>query len=454
MSDTEQPRRLRRTAPNTEEPSRRLRRTATNTEEPSRRLRHTATNTEDGPEFSPAAAPLAEKLLEPALEIIARYPQGRGRSALLPLLHLVQTEEGYVSPHGVAFCAEILGINKAQVAAVATFYTMYKRRPTGEYLVSVCTNTLCNVMGGQEVYDTLAEHLGVGHDETTGDGKITLEHAECLAACDYAPVVTVNYDFTVDEATPESAVTMVEQLRNGQRPTPSRGARICTLREIQHQLAGFADLRDGAVADGPAGAPTLRGVTLAQEHGVAVANFNPDTPITTTKPARDEGALPVKPAGSRPAVAEPKPAESKVASVAKKAAGAVKAAAASVAEAVEHRKTQPAKTADVTGDGRGGDVKDPEVRTAEQRHPEGKKATDAADPGYPADGPAPAGSDAQAAEAAGVEANIPAGDGKPAGDSGRDHDIVSESVASAKRSEGVDDNPGWQNAPRGNEEKK
>src|SRR3954454_24190010 len=186
-------------------------------------------------DFSPAAAPLAEKLLEPGLEIIARYPLGRERSALLPLLHLVQTEEGFVSPRGVAFCAEILGINKAQVGAVATFYTMYKRRPAGEYLVSVCTNTLCNVMGGLDVYDGLAEHLGVGHDETTGDGRSTLEHAECLAACDYAPVVTVNYDFAIDQATPEGAVGLVEQLRNGERPMPSRGGRICSLKEMQMQ---------------------------------------------------------------------------------------------------------------------------------------------------------------------------------------------------------------------------
>ena len=239
-------------------------------------------------EFSRAAAPLAEKLLEPAREILARYPVGRERSALLPLLHLVQTEEGFVSPAGVAFCAEVLGINKAQVGAVATFYTMYKRRPTGDYLVSVCTNTLCNVMGGQEVYDELVEHLGVGHDETTSDGKITLEHAECLAACDYAPVVTVNYDFAIDEATPEAAVAMVEQLRAGERPTPLRGSRICSLREMSMQLAGFADERTDALADGPAGPATLRGVTLAQEHGVAVAGFNPDTPITKTKPAREE----------------------------------------------------------------------------------------------------------------------------------------------------------------------
>src|SRR6201991_1991128 len=192
-------------------------------------------------DFSEAAAPLVERLLAPALEIIARYPAGRERSALLPLLHLVQTQEGHVSPSGVAFCADVLGINKAQVGAVATFYTMYKRRPTGDYLVSVCTNTLCNVMGGQEVYDELTEHLGVGHDETTGDGKITLEHAECLAACDYAPVVTVNYDFAVDQATPESAVALVDKLRSGESPAPTRAARLGTLKEMQEQLAGYGD---------------------------------------------------------------------------------------------------------------------------------------------------------------------------------------------------------------------
>src|SRR5689334_11321863 len=163
-------------------------------------------------EFSPAASPLAEKLLGPALEIIARYPEGRSRSALLPLLHLVQTEEGHVSPRGVAFCAEVLGINKAQVGAVATFYTMYKRRPTGEYLVSVCTNTTCGMLGGDEIFAALRAELGVGHNDTTADGTITLEHAECLAACDYAPVVTVNYEF-FDNQTVDSARNLVGQLQ-------------------------------------------------------------------------------------------------------------------------------------------------------------------------------------------------------------------------------------------------
>jgi NADH-quinone oxidoreductase subunit E len=213
-----------------------------------------------------------------AKEILARYPEGRERSALLPLLHLVQNEDGYVTPAGVAFCAEQLGITKAQVGAVATFYTMYKRRPTGDYIVSVCTNTMCDVLGGQAIFDALSDHLGVGHDATTPDGKITLEHAECLAACDYAPVVTVNYDF-VDDLDPESAVEMVEKLCDGRPVQPSRGARLCTLKETALQLAGFADDRDGAVGDGPAGEPTLRGVKLAQQHGISPAGFDITTPI-------------------------------------------------------------------------------------------------------------------------------------------------------------------------------
>jgi NADH-quinone oxidoreductase subunit E len=321
-------------------------------------------------EFSPAAAALAEELLPAALEIIARYPEGRSRSALLPLLHLVQTEEGHVSPNGVAFCAEVLGINKAQVGAVATFYTMYKRRPTGEYLVSVCTNTLCNVLGGQEVYDELSEHLGVGHDETTADGRITLEHAECLAACDYAPVVTVNYDFAVDQATPETAIGLVDQLRNGERPAPTRGARLCSLKDMQLQLAGFADIRDGAVADGPAGAPTLRGVTLAQEHGVAVADFNPDTPITKTKPSpREEN-------------------RGRVATVVDKVKGAVSS-------------VTPGHAGKTT---RAGDVKDPQTRTAEQRNPDASTPdkTGTADEKKPVP--------SNPAEAAGTASNQPAGD--------------------------------------------
>jgi NADH-quinone oxidoreductase subunit E len=217
-----------------------------------------------------------------AKEIIARYPVGRERSALLPLLHLVQAEEGYVSPDGIAFCAEALGITRAQVAAVATFYTMYKRKPAGEYLVSVCTNTMCGVLGGDRAFAALSEHLGVGHDETTPDGLITLEHAECLAACDYAPVLTVNYEF-FDKVQADEALSIVHRLENGERPEPSRGARLCTLREMSLQLAGFADERGAATSEGPAGEPTLRGNRLADQHGISAPAIDPKTPIPTAE---------------------------------------------------------------------------------------------------------------------------------------------------------------------------
>src|SRR5215813_14236226 len=220
----------------------------------------------------------SEEVHQRAKEIIARYPEGKERSALLPLLHLVQSEEGYVTPAGVAFCAEVLGITKAEVGAVATFYTMYKRKPTGDWLVSVCTNTMCGVLGGDKAYQALSDYLGVGHDETTADGKITLEHAECLAACDYAPVLTVNYEF-FDQVDADSALSIVRRLQNGERPRPTRGARLCTLKEMSLQLAGFPDEREGAVAEGPAGEPTLRGNRLAERYGISVAGFDPETPI-------------------------------------------------------------------------------------------------------------------------------------------------------------------------------
>jgi NADH-quinone oxidoreductase subunit E len=139
---------------------------------------------------------------------------------------------------------------------------------------------MCDVLGGRRVYDMLSEYLNVGHDETTADGKITLEHAECLAACDYGPVMTVNYDF-FDKVDVEGALGIVTELQQGKRPQPSRGARLCTLKEMSLQLAGFSDERPGAVADGLAGEPTLRGNRLAEQAGVAVAGYDPSTPIPT-----------------------------------------------------------------------------------------------------------------------------------------------------------------------------
>jgi NADH-quinone oxidoreductase subunit E len=197
-----------------------------------------------------------------AREIIGRYPQSR--SALLPLLHLVQSEEGFVTAAGIEFCAELLGISTAEVSGVATFYTMYKRHPVGEFSVGVCTNTLCAVMGGDEIFARLKEHLGVGHDETTQDGVLTLEHLECNAACDFAPVMMVNWEF-YDDQTPESAIELVDALRAGQRPLPTRGASLCAFREVSRVLAGFPDGRAG---EGPSAGPaTLVGLAIARERG-------------------------------------------------------------------------------------------------------------------------------------------------------------------------------------------
>ena len=155
-----------------------------------------------------------ERLAGEAREIIARYPQGHARSALLPMLHLVQSEDGYVSANGIALCAELLGITRAEVSAVATFYTQYKRHPTGEYLVGVCTNALCAVMGGDEIWEAVSEKVGVGTDETNEAGTITLERLECNAACDYAPVVMVNWEF-FDNQTPESACALIDDIEAG-----------------------------------------------------------------------------------------------------------------------------------------------------------------------------------------------------------------------------------------------
>ena len=213
-----------------------------------------------------------EDVRSAAAELVARYPAGQQRSALLPMLHLVQSEQGHVSPDGIAFCADFLGLTKAQVVAVVTFYTMFKRRPTGEYLVSVCTNTLCALMGGDEIYQSLSKTLGVGTDETTPDGVITLEHAECLAACDYAPVVTVNYEF-FDNQSVESAEQLVAALRRGERPLPTRGAPLCSFKEIERQIAGFVDERPESLDAEATGTPTEIGVRLAIEHGEGAPSY-------------------------------------------------------------------------------------------------------------------------------------------------------------------------------------
>ncbi|MFD9356783.1 NADH-quinone oxidoreductase subunit NuoE [Streptomyces sp. NPDC060031] len=224
-------------------------------------------------------ADVRARLEADAQEVIARYPDSR--SALLPLLHLCQSEEGHVSRTGIRFCAEVLGLTTAEVTAVATFYTMYRRRPSGDYQVGVCTNTLCAVMGGDAIFEELKEHLGVGNNETTPDGKVTLEHIECNAACDYAPVVMVNWEF-FDNQTPESAKAMVDDLLAGRPVEPTRGAPLCTYKETARILAGFPDEREGAVeASGGAGPASLTGLRIARGESPHAPIVHPRGEATT-----------------------------------------------------------------------------------------------------------------------------------------------------------------------------
>ena len=237
-----------------------------------------------------------------AAEIKARYPDPR--SGLLPMLHLVQSVDGYVSRDGILFCAEQLEMTPAEVSAVATFYTQYKRHPNGTYTVGVCTNTLCAVMGGDAIFDELSEHLGVGHDETTDDGAITLERVECNAACDYAPVVMVNWEF-FDNQTPESATDLADRLRAGEEVAPTRGASsVCGFKQMSRVLAGFTDGRaDEGVG---AGEPTLAGLRLARA-AAAVDGEEPATPAPRKETTASTGEVPPE-TGTAQSSAERKPA--------------------------------------------------------------------------------------------------------------------------------------------------
>lgn len=197
-------------------------------------------------------------------ELAGRYPQPR--SALLPMLHLVQSIDGRISPAGIEACADILDITTAQVAGVATFYTMYRRRPAGKHHVGVCTTALCAVMGGDALLQKVSDKLGIGPDETTADGTFSLERLECNAACDFAPVMMVNWEF-MDNMTPAAAEKLIDDLVAGKEVHSTRGATITSWREAERVLAGFPD---GRADEGPsAGEASLLGKKVAEHNGWA-----------------------------------------------------------------------------------------------------------------------------------------------------------------------------------------
>jgi NADH-quinone oxidoreductase subunit E len=174
-----------------------------------------------------------------AEEIIARYP--RKRSALIPLLHLAQEQDGYVTEEAMEHIAELVGITPAEVLGTASFYEMFKREPVGEYLVNVCTNISCMLLGGEELLHHLENRLGIKAGETTPDGKFTLEDVECIAACTEAPCLQVNYRYFY-RVTPERADQLVEDLRAGKlsHEVPRHGVLSRVRQVLPETRAGVA----------------------------------------------------------------------------------------------------------------------------------------------------------------------------------------------------------------------
>ena len=205
---------------------------------------------------------LSDQTRAEAAELASRYPQPR--SALLPMLHLVQSEEGYVSPAGIALCAEVLELTAAEVSAVATFYTMYKRRPVGKHHIGVCVNTMCAVLGGDALWAAVSDRLGIGHEESDEQGMFSAERIECQAACTHGPVMTVNWEF-FDQIGIDEAIDIIDRLEAGESVQPTRGAVIRDFQSTERTLAGFDD---GLAGQGPAADDfMLVGLRRARELG-------------------------------------------------------------------------------------------------------------------------------------------------------------------------------------------
>lgn len=195
-------------------------------------------------------------------ELAAKYPSAR--SALLPMLHLVQSVENDITTDGIQACADALNITPAEVTAVATFYTMYKRKPVGKHHIGVCTNTLCAILGGDAVYDALSERLGIGNNES--NGEFWLERIECQAACTHAPVMTVDWEF-MDDVTPSSAVEVIDRLERGEQVASTRGPVIRDFAATERTLALASDAlaTEGSSVDDK----MLAGLRIAKERGMA-----------------------------------------------------------------------------------------------------------------------------------------------------------------------------------------
>ena len=180
-----------------------------------------------------------------AREIIGRYP--RPKSALIPLLHLTQEQDGYVADDAMQHIAELIGITPAEVLGTCSFYEMFKREPVGEYLVNVCTNISCLLLGGEELLHHVEDRLGIKSGSTTADGRFTIEDVECIAACTEAPCLQVNYRY-FHKVTTADADALIDDLRVGKRASavPRHGVLSRVRQEIPvDRRAGTSPPHDG-----------------------------------------------------------------------------------------------------------------------------------------------------------------------------------------------------------------
>jgi len=181
-------------------------------------------------------------VLDDAWAILARYPDAHQRSAIMPLLYLAQSVEGMVSPDALREIGGLLGITTAEVEAVATFYSMYRLRPTGTHVVNVCTNLACKLRGAEAVYEAAHEAAGIAHgEELSADGLFTVHEEECLGVCDFAPAVQVNF-CNHDLVTPARMRELIGELRAGEVPAPARGPAFPSFKAASRTLAGLEEV--------------------------------------------------------------------------------------------------------------------------------------------------------------------------------------------------------------------
>jgi NADH-quinone oxidoreductase subunit E len=184
----------------------------------------------------------AGAVMDDAEAIMARYPEAHRRSAVMPLLYLAQSVDGMVSRDALREIGALLGITTAEVEAVASFYTMYRLRPTGTHVVNVCTNLACKLRGAEAVFEAAHEAVGVTHGQKMSeDGLFTVHEEECLGVCDVAPAVQVDL-CNHDEMTPARMRELIARLRAGEIPPPARGPAFESFRAASRALAGLEEV--------------------------------------------------------------------------------------------------------------------------------------------------------------------------------------------------------------------